>query len=256
MKSKMNLIVTVFAILIFCVVNTSYAQTSETRLKSNNEWSIISNPRNPYDEVGLKHNQFLVEFFKSEEFRSFNEPKDKNVNATRESENKNVLTAVERFINRFCKKQINICSGPGPYDPFPNDFGGQLRIIQEEKDPMKTLSRSGASRSVMAYAVEIDSLLEKLPKDKEFTRSTFNDFFDLEKRATDDKKLTEDDRKKVLVMTATARYSAYYWRREFTRATSLIPPGKVLGRAAMWDIVGCLVGGPLFGMGVSIISLL
>jgi len=256
--NKMNIIATIFTILIFCAVNTLYAQTSRTTL-STNEWSIISNKLNPYDEIGLKHNQFLVEFFKSEEFRSFNDPKDKNVNSIRESENKNVITAVEKFINRLCKKQINICSGPNPNDRFSNDFGRQLRIVQEEKDPMKTLSRSGASESVMAYAVEIDLLLEKLPKDKEFTRSTFNDFFDLENRAADDKKLREDDRKKVLVMTAVARYSAYYWRRsEFTKLHQYCPPppGIVLSKAAMWDIVGCLVGGPLFGMGVSIVSLL
>jgi hypothetical protein len=137
--NKMNIIATIFTILIFCAVNTLYAQTSRTTL-STNEWSIISNKLNPYDEIGLKHNQFLVEFFKSEEFRSFNDPKDKNVNSIRESENKNVITAVEKFINRLCKKQINICSGPNPNDRFSNDFGRQLRIVQEEKDPMKTLS--------------------------------------------------------------------------------------------------------------------
>ncbi len=48
-------------------------EPDQRKAKTTHEWSIISNTLNPYDEVGLKHNQILVAFFKSDDFHSFNE---------------------------------------------------------------------------------------------------------------------------------------------------------------------------------------
>ena len=205
--------------------------------------SIVGNKDNPYDEVGLKHNEIVAEFFKSEEYRSY-----------RESKNKDARTAVENFLIGCCGKNKFCClNTPGPYNPIP-DIGWLIKTVRTEKEPLKILSKLGASKSVEANTKETLSLIKKQSWNKEFTREMFNDFFALEKRIVADRKLTKDDRQKALMILSVARYSLYYWKNF---DDNNLPQNRKIdwGEVAAVDTM-CAIGGPEAAAAGSLLSAL
>lgn len=200
---------------------------------SGNKWSLVANRENPYDDAGLKHNRIVDEFFKSEQFRSF-----------KESGNKNSSAEVKRFFDISCKKDKFYClNSPGPYNPIP-DMDWLIKTVETKRDPLRILSELKASKSVETYTREVLTLTKNLSRNRELTKETFNSFLAFEKRVLADRKLTEEDRKKVLMISSVGRYSAFYWKR-FRDEN----PSPVSAKPIDWDeVVGvdsvCAIAGP------------
>jgi len=234
MKRKISLIKFVWLVLAILLISNSILA------QNNNPWNIVQNKDNPYDEVGLKHNRNLDEFLQSAEFQAFKESKEKDYSAF----------MTDYFFGCCKKKESRFCCFelPGPLgDRKPEDI---IKIIKEEKDPLKILSKLETSKSVKSYAKSIISILKSLPENKSLSRVDYKDLFALEKKVISDRKISKDEKKKVLMMASTARFSSLYWNREKLEARN--PKLPILQAKQIkidWDEVAgvdtiCAVAGP------------
>lgn len=201
-----------------------------------NERSVVGNEDNPHDQVGVKHNQILSAFFRSDEYRSF-----------RESKNRNPVEAVTAFFSKCCATQISCCTG----NPPPPG------MLKPGRSSAEILSKARVSRSVMQYASQVEATIKRLPKTTAHTRSSYQPFFALEGAILKDKNLGPEDRATALTIVAGAKYSAYFWNREVITTPK---DGAAVGlRKIDWDrllgvdAMGC-IGGPEAGAAASIID--
>lgn len=170
--------------------------------QENNDWSIASNRDNPYDEVGLQHNQLVAEF-----------PRSKELMELVKSGAGNEARIFQTLSEFCCRHHFSVCCNGGIPGPFGGDPLAVARVIRESRTPSEMLDKLNVSRPVRAYALRIHTLLKQLASGRTAERSSYQPFFELERKIAQDRTLKADERKGLLMMAATARYSSLYWRR-------------------------------------------
>jgi hypothetical protein len=237
--------------MVLIAITAALLITSSALAQDRNESSAVTNKDNPYDYVGVKHNQILRAFFNSDDYRSF-----------RESKAKNPSEVVTAFFSKCCATQISCCTGNPPPDPRLSTEK-MIRIADTGRRPLEMLGKMGVSRTVTQYAEQVESALRRLPKNTAHTRSSYKAFFVLEQTILRNRKLAPVDRRQALMMVAGARYSAHFWNGVKNGRT---PPRLTDGgdgtvaridwdEVAGVDAMGC-IGGPEAGAAASILDYL
>lgn len=216
MKRCLLVLLTIFSV-------TTYGQ---------NNWNIISGKINPEEAAGVKHNQVVDLFIKSEVFLDYKKGKEKNP-----------AQLLLKFSNFCCNSGKSYCCIFE--DQFPNQLSIEKlsKLLQNRPSTLSIATKLGANKSVLFYFNKIEDLLKGLPTKSITNRADYQQFFELEKSIINDTNLNNEDKKKVLMMAAVSRYSSHYWswfQNSEYNIDSWVPDW---GRAGVVDTIGA-IGGP------------
>lgn len=214
--------------------------------RSASRWEAARNPANPYDVVGLQHNEVVASFAKSRQGQEFK--------AGLLSHKMQPLT---HYFEPFCKNWRPHGPGfPGPYWPtsWPYDPMPLLDFSKTVKAPMDWIafSQKTPSRTLQRNLQLIVDETKKLPQEKTASPENYSGIINLEAAITADKAIDENDKKSLLMAASVARYSHAYWTGPSNEWAG-IPVDW--GRVSAVDAIGA-IGGPVSAGLCSIADLL
>jgi hypothetical protein len=192
-------------------------------------WVPARNPANPYDAVGLQHNQILASFFGSK----LGQELKADLTAHKKQPPTYYLVP---FFKDWPPTGTGPYAGPWPYDPWPI-----LKFSKTVKSPDDWigLSQKRPSQILLKYLHLLQNNIKNLPNGGVLRSQSFSSIISLEAAIAADKAVSASDKKTLLMAASVARYSCAYWhdpKNQWVGAKSHVEWGQVCG-------VDAIVGG-------------
>jgi len=183
------------------------------------QWKSARNPANPYDEVGLKHNQLLESFFEAKEGKEFRSD-------LIDRKKKPLSDYFVPFFRHW----------PGHFDPGP-----VLEFSKRAKSPVDWIgfTQKDPSQSFLKYIHLLIEDVNKLPKERVPASEIYSRIIELEATITTDREVSDSEKKSLLMAASGARYSHAYWSDPNNNKWAAEATVD-WGRAGVLDAIGCI----------------